>query len=131
MFKSSEKEDFNNCQESADTVIGRSIKIEGDLVSNGSIVIEGEVIGSLKTEQTLRVGENAKVKAEVKAKEAFISGKVDGNVSVDEKLELASTAELNGDIKAQTLSIAAGAIFNGHSAMTEKAGFPKPKVDEI
>jgi cytoskeletal protein CcmA (bactofilin family) len=129
MFKSSEKEEFNNFHESDDTVIGRSIKIEGDLVSNGSIVIEGEVIGSLKTEQTLRVGENAKVKAEIKAKEAFISGKVDGNVSVDGKLELASTAELNGDIKAQTLNIAAGAVFNGHCAMTEKVGLAS-KSDE-
>lgn len=131
MFKTSEKEDSNNYHESDDTVIGRSIKIEGDLVSNGSIVIEGEVVGSLKTEQTLRVGENAKVKAEVKAKEAFVSGKIDGNVSVDGKLELASTAELNGDIKAQTLSIAAGAIFNGHCAMTEKMGAIKPKSEEI
>ncbi|MBI5076790.1 polymer-forming cytoskeletal protein [Candidatus Falkowbacteria bacterium] len=129
MFKSNEKEESNNFHESDDTVIGRSIKIEGDLVSNGSIVIEGEVIGSLKTEQTLRVGENAKVKAEVKAKEAFISGKVDGNVSVDSKLELASTAELNGDIKAQTLSIAAGAIFNGRSTMTENSGAVQLKIE--
>src|SRR3989338_10210694 len=120
MFRSNDEEAKNNSMENDDTVIGRSIKIEGDLVSNGSIVVEGEVIGSLKTEQTLRIGEKAKVIAGVKAKEAFVSGRVDGNISVQGKLELAETAEVNGDIEAQTLSIAAGAIFNGKCSMTEK-----------
>jgi len=119
MFRSNDDDGRDNLAESDDTVIGHSIKIEGDLVSNGSIVVEGEVVGSLKTEQTLRVGERAKVVAEIKAKEAFISGKVNGNVSVQGKLELSETAEVNGDIQAQTLSIAAGAVFNGRSSMTE------------
>ena len=121
MFRSNDEEGKNNLVEADDTVIGRSIKIEGDLVSNGSIVIEGEVVGSLKTEQTLRVGEKAKVVAEVKAKEAFISGKVDGNVAVLGKLELAQTAEVNGDIQAQVLTIAAGAVFNGKCSMSSPA----------
>jgi cytoskeletal protein CcmA (bactofilin family) len=122
MFRSNDDESKANFAENDDTVIGRSIKIEGDLVSNGSIVVEGEVVGSLKTEQTLRIGEKAKVTAGVKAKEAFVSGRVDGNISVQGKLELAETAEVNGDIEAQTLSIAAGAIFNGKCSMTEKVG---------
>ena len=117
MFKTNDEEgrEFN---EADDTVIGHSIKIEGDLVSNGSIIVEGEVNGSVATEQTLRVGEKAKVKAEVKAREAFVSGKVDGNIDVSDKLELSETAEVNGDIQASTLTIAAGADFNGKCTMT-------------
>lgn len=120
MFKSSEMEGenvYSNNQE--DTVIGSSIKIEGDLVSNGSVLVEGEVSGTLKTEKSLKVGERAKVVADVKAKDAIISGKVQGNLEISDKIELSSTAEVNGDIKTGSLVIAAGAVFNGKCEMTE------------
>ncbi|MBT5338423.1 polymer-forming cytoskeletal protein [Candidatus Falkowbacteria bacterium] len=120
MFKSNGEEDYNE-NVVDDTVIGQSIKIEGDLVSNGSITVEGEVIGSVKTEQTLKIGERAKVKAEVNANEAFVSGKVSGNIVVKGKLELSNTAEVNGDIEASTLQIDAGAVFNGRCSMTDNA----------
>ncbi len=128
MFRSNDEEekDFNEVD---DTVIGHSIKIEGDLVSNGSITVEGEVVGSLKTEQVLRVGERAKIVADVKAREALVSGKVNGNVAVEGKLELAETAEVNGDISAATLSIAAGAVFNGRCSMTNQ-GQSAPVVEK-
>ena len=133
MFKTNDQEGgevYANNQE--DTVIGSSIKIEGDLVSNGGILVEGEVVGTLKTEKSLTVGERAKVVADVKAKEAFISGKVEGNIEVADKIELASTAEINGDIKATSLVIAAGAVFNGKCEMTELSKVEKNvKKEEV
>lgn len=120
MFKNEHEDGYTPDGNSTnDTVIGNSIKIEGDLVSNGSINVEGEVVGTLKTEQSLRVGEKAKVVADVRAQEAFIAGKVQGNIVVSDRLELASTAEVHGDIQASTLIISAGAVFNGKSTMTE------------
>ncbi len=113
MFKSNEEE-FKGME---DTVIGSSIKIEGDLVSNGSIIVEGEVIGSVKTASNVRIGDRAKVIANLEAKEALISGKVEGNVTVQDKIELLETAEVSGDIQARTVIIAAGAIFNGKCTM--------------
>jgi cytoskeletal protein CcmA (bactofilin family) len=136
MFKN-ENEDGYNSDSSAvdDTVIGSSIKIEGDLVSNGSITVEGEVVGTLKTEKTLKIGEKAKVVADVKAQEAFVSGQIQGNVLVTDRLELSSTAEINGDIQASTLIIAAGAVFNGKSTMSENGQAsvlaPEQKEEEV
>ncbi|MFH0780320.1 MAG: polymer-forming cytoskeletal protein [Parcubacteria group bacterium] len=132
MFKSNaeERENANGFAGADDTVIGNSIKIEGDMVSNGSIVVEGEVIGSLKTEKNLTVGEKAKIVADVSAKEAFISGKVQGNIKVQDKLELAASAEVNGDISASVLKIDAGAVFNGKCSMTESAPLNVTKEQE-
>ena len=45
MFRSNDEEAQDNLSGVDETVIGHSIKIEGDLVSNGSIAVEGEVIG--------------------------------------------------------------------------------------
>lgn len=129
MFKSN-GEDYKTMAGTDDTVIGGSIKIEGDLKSNGSIVVEGEVVGSLKTAASLRVGDRAKIVATVEAKEALISGKVQGNVVVQDKLELMSTAEINGDIQATTLIIAAGAVFNGKCTMTESCSAKPDKQEE-
>lgn len=125
MFKNENEDGYGSDSNAVDdTVIGSSIKIEGDLVSNGSITVEGEVVGTLKTEKTLKIGEKAKVVADVKAQEAFVSGQIQGNVLVTDRLELSSTAEINGDIQAGTLIIAAGAIFNGRSTMTESGQSP-------
>jgi len=120
MFKNGNDYDGAMAGGVEDTVIGRSIKIEGDLVSNGSINVEGEVVGSLKTDKILRVGEQAKVVAAVKAEEAFISGCVEGNIVVRGKVELASSAVVSGDIQSSVLIIASGAVFNGRSVMNEK-----------
>jgi cytoskeletal protein CcmA (bactofilin family) len=128
MFKSNDEE-YKGVE---DTVIGNSIKIEGDLVSNGSIVIEGEVMGSVKTASSLRIGDRAKVVANVEANDALISGKVDGNVIVQDKLELLESAEVNGDIQAKTVIIAAGAVFNGKCTMSgghQNSSAEKQEVD--
>jgi cytoskeletal protein CcmA (bactofilin family) len=128
MFKSNGDEDsndYNGGQE--DTVIGSSIKIEGDLKSNGSIVVEGEVSGSIQTEQDLRIGDHAKVVADVTANNAKISGTVQGNVKIKSKLSLASSAQVNGDIEAAELEINPGAVFNGKCSMTEMVKDQKPK----
>jgi len=131
MFKNSNEEDYGTEVNGVeDTLIGSSIKIEGDLVSNGSINVEGEVVGSLKTEKRLKVGEKAKVVADVKAQEAYISGVIQGNLNVAGKVELTSTARVNGDIQATTLTIAAGAIFNGKSTMPESALGAMPSKSE-
>ncbi len=116
MFRSNDAEDYKN-QGAEDTVIGSTIKIEGDLASQGSIIVEGEVSGTVKTDNSLRVGEKAKVSAEVNAREAFISGTVNGNITVLEKIELSSSAVVNGNIKTKTITIASGAIFNGNCSM--------------
>ncbi|KKR08559.1 MAG: hypothetical protein UT32_C0001G0079 [Parcubacteria group bacterium GW2011_GWC2_39_14] len=131
MFKNNEDEGYGpETNGVEDTLIGSSIKIEGDLVSNGSINVEGEVVGSLKTEKRLRVGEKAKVVADVKAQEAFISGTIQGNITVGGRLELSSTARVTGDIQSATLSIAAGAIFNGKSTMQEISSIKVEKKQE-
>jgi len=119
MFGAKEEGYNNEGTQADDTIIGSTIRIEGDLVSNGSIIVEGEVVGSLKTDKDLRVGQSAKVKADVKAAEALIAGTVDGNITVDNKLELTETARVTGDINAKTLIIQSGAVFNGSCTMEE------------
>lgn len=112
MFKKSE-----SSYTEIETIIGPSVKVEGDFAGEGDVVVEGLVTGSLKTTNNLKVGEKAKIFANISANNALIAGEVQGNIMVKEKLELTSTAKINGDIKAKSLSVIEGALLNGKVIM--------------
>ncbi len=95
------------------TVIARGVRVEGDFVSQGEVVIEGEVNGHVSTTGTLTIGSEAKLKADVQATEAIVAGTIQGNVTVKARLELKATANITGDVVCETAVIEAGACLNG------------------
>ncbi|MBI5794639.1 polymer-forming cytoskeletal protein [Candidatus Uhrbacteria bacterium] len=104
-------------QNSQETIIAQGVKVEGDFRSDGDVVIDGEVSGTVATEKFLRVGETARIKADVKAHSAVIAGEVQGNVTVGEMLELLATSKVKGDVTTARISVAAGAQVNGRLSM--------------
>lgn len=106
--------------DSVETVIGPSVKVEGDFIGEGDIIVEGKVIGNLQTNQNLRIGPQAVVEAEVKAASAYVAGKINGSVAIADSLEIASSAQISGDIVCNNLSIEAGAIINGRVSMKKE-----------
>lgn len=102
-----------------ETIVGPSVKVEGDFVSEGNIIIEGQVTGKIKTSKQLRVEEGAKVVADVAADSAVVSGEVRGNMRLATILELTPTAKVYGDVATKTLVVSAGAILQGHTLMDE------------
>jgi len=104
-------------QKEAETVIGSSVKLKGDFHGQGDIIIEGILDGSLKTTNNLFVGDKAKVRADIEAKDAKIGGEIKGNIKVKGHLEITSTAKIFGDIEVGSLSVARGAVINGKCTM--------------
>ncbi len=100
-----------------ETIIGPSVKVKGNFHGQGNIIVEGMLEGSLKTEGSLYVGIDAKIVANIEAKEAKIDGRINGNIKIDGYLEIGETAKILGDIEATSLSISKGAILNGKCAM--------------
>jgi cytoskeletal protein CcmA (bactofilin family) len=102
-----------------ETIIAASVKVEGDFASQGNVLIEGVVEGSIKTERDLRVGEQARIAADVSALNAVVAGEILGNLTVGERLELEATARVRGDVRAKVLVVSAGASINGRLSMGE------------
>lgn len=102
---------------SAETVIGPSVKVEGDLKGVGNVIIEGELKGTVTTDKDVTVGSEAIVHASVDAASAKVSGKVTGNITVKDHLEITSSANISGDVKTKTISIESGATINGQLSM--------------
>ncbi len=112
------KENNETSIKEAETIIGPSIKVKGNFHGQGNIIIEGIVEGSVKTSNSLLIGNKAKITANIEAKEAKIGGEVNGNVKIQGYLEISSGAKILGDIEASALSIEKGAVLNGKCTMS-------------
>ena len=104
----------------AETIVGPSVKIQGDLNSEGNIRIEGQVQGKIKTSQSVFIGSNAKILADILAGNAIIGGEIHGNIKIAGNLVLQSTANIEGDISCAVLRVEDGARFTGKCAMHAK-----------
>lgn len=107
----------NDTMNAAETVVGPSVKIQGDLNSEGNIRIEGQVAGKVMTTQSVHVGEAAKIAADVQAGNAIIAGEVHGNIKVTGNLILQASARIAGDITCAILRVEDGAQFTGKCSM--------------
>lgn len=96
-------------------VLSSDVEIKGTVKFTNDLVVDGRIEGEIQSEGNLTVGENARLKAEIKTGTVVVYGKVHGNIVANERVELKATAEVVGDIKAKTLSIEPGAIFVGKS----------------
>lgn len=126
MFKSSEDQIKNG--KNIETIIGPSVKVEGDFAGDGDVIVEGIVIGTLKTKNHLRIGSGAKVQAEITAQSAYIAGEVNGNIIAEGEVDLKATAKVHGDLICSQLSIEKGATINGKISMN---GLRKNQINPI
>lgn len=95
--------------------IGRSVRIEGKVVSEEDLTIDGTVDGSIELgSHSLSIGAAASVSADLFAKSITISGAVTGNVRALERIDLRATGSVTGDVTAPRLIMADGAVVAGN-----------------
>ncbi len=114
----------------AETIIGASIKVKGNFQGQGNIVIEGSVEGSLKTGANLFVGDQAKVIANIEAKDAIVNGEVRGNIKAKNYLAIGRTAKIYGDLQYGEISIEKGATINGQLLLLSEEHKRSDKIRE-
>lgn len=98
-------------------VLSSDVEIKGTVKFQHDLIVDGKIEGDIQSTGNLTVGENARLKAEIKTGTVVVYGKVHGNMTATDRVELKSSAEVIGDIKAKTLTIEAGAIFVGKSTV--------------
>jgi cytoskeletal protein CcmA (bactofilin family) len=94
--------------------VGKSLKIQGHIVSEEDLTIDGDVEGTIVVgDHTLTVGPGATVKADLTARTITVSGTVIGSVRAHELLVLGTTGSVIGAIVAARLRMADGAVVQG------------------
>jgi cytoskeletal protein CcmA (bactofilin family) len=103
-----------------DTLIGVGTVFEGDIMTEGSIAIEGKVKGRIVAKGDVVVGSVAVVEAEIATENIEVCGHITGNIRAYGRLELGATGTITGDVRAKALAIKEGGNVNGSIRMAEE-----------
>ncbi|WP_150265418.1 bactofilin family protein [Paenibacillus tepidiphilus] len=115
----------NTPVKATDSLIGHGGTLEGKVLCDTNLRIEGSFSGEIDCQGTVTVGEQGTVRSSIKAREIIIAGQVFGDVTADRTLTMMETGQLHGNIVAGALSISAGSVLNGSVAMAKQ---PAPET---
>lgn len=101
-------------------LIAKGTKITGDLLSDGDIRVDGELIGNLDTKGRLVIGASGKVEGDIKCKSCEIAGSQTGNMVISELLSLRTSSRVSGNVITGKLSIEPGSFFIGTCTMGDE-----------
>ena len=98
---------------STKNVLAQGIEITGTIKFQKDMIIDGKVDGEIKSDQgSLTIGENARIKGDIKTGEVKLFGRVKGAIRA-ERCELKANSKLDGDITTGSLKMDEGAILSG------------------
>ena len=122
MFK---KNSFEGFSEKVNTIIGKELKIKGEITGKGLIRIDGEAEGIIDNQGDVVIGEGGSVKAKLKARNITIAGNYEGELEAEGRLELKKTANISGSYRVNGLLVEEGAVVNGSIDMKNNEGAAK------
>ncbi|HYJ78676.1 MAG TPA: polymer-forming cytoskeletal protein [Longimicrobiaceae bacterium] len=106
-------------QEGSMSIIGPGMHIVGDLVTDGTVRVEGRIDGTVRAGKAVVIGKDGEVRGDIITHAAVIGGRVRGTVTAEGSLELQATCDIEGQVQAaaQHLRLEEGARFNGQVHM--------------
>ncbi len=104
----------------AQTVIGSSIVVDGEIAGDERLVVRGTVKGKIALKEALVVEASGVVEADVETASVEVAGQLTGDVVARERVELKPDARVVGDIRSPRILIADGAHFKGSVDMDVK-----------
>jgi cytoskeletal protein CcmA (bactofilin family) len=112
--------------ESGAAVIGKSVQIRGEVNGSEDLVVDGVVEGTITlNDSRLTIGQNAKVSANISARDVVVVGSLNGDVRASGKVELRQGSSLMGDLTAARLSIEENANFKGKVDLVQNSAAQK------
>ena len=103
------------------TVVGQGARLEGTVVSAGSLRVDGSVKGQINADGDVMLSPQSQVEADIRAENVTVAGKFTGNIFVKGKAELARGGRIDGNVTSKTLVVQEGGIFCGQSQMDQQA----------
>ena len=111
------------------TMIGKSIRIKGEIDASDPIYIYGSVEGTISAPaHRVTIGKEGTVKADITAREVVIMGDVCGKVHGEERVELRNEGSLLGNLSTTRLCVEEGALLQGTIDVRVPVEKAKPPV---
>jgi cytoskeletal protein CcmA (bactofilin family) len=112
-----ERREGTQMTDSEVTIVGAAAKLEGTVVSAGSLRIDGQVKGQIQADGDVTLSPQSQVEADIRAQNVSVAGRFKGNVVVKGKAHLARGGRIEGNITSKTLVVEEGGVFHGQSLM--------------
>ena len=97
--------------------IDQGVSLEGTLTLTGTFRIDGHVKGNIISEQTVILGENARVEGQIEGNRVVISGHFDGVIFARGRVEIQPKGVVTGEVHSPCMVIDPGGIFDGRCHM--------------
>ena len=104
------------------TIIGAGARLEGTVVSAGSLRIDGQIKGQINADGDVTLSPQSQVEADIRAQNVSVAGRFKGNIIVKGKAHLARGGRIDGNITSKTLVVEEGGTFHGQSIMDGSGG---------
>lgn len=115
--------------------VSQGIKVKGEISGEGNLVFDGEFEGSITlADGTFTVGPNARVTAEIEAREIIVRGEVIGSLKARERVHIWSTGKLTGNLDSRGIMIDDGAELHSKVAVprvAHEAAVPPAAAAEV
>ncbi|WP_035806857.1 bactofilin family protein [Lunatimonas lonarensis] len=107
-FKSNKQQE-ESANVSKVTVLSLGFELTGDIISKSDIRADGILVGSIRTDKKVVVGEKASITGDIIASEITISGEVVGDLYISGETTIFSSASVSGNIITEEILIHKGA----------------------
>jgi cytoskeletal protein CcmA (bactofilin family) len=100
-----------------DTLIGKGVRVQGDIEFLGGMHLDGAVAGNVRSnpapDATLSVSEIGSIDGSVEVPNVILQGQVRGDIRAAERVVLGPTARVEGDVYYGIIEMTLGAQITG------------------
>ena len=104
--------------------LSQGVSIKGSVKFLNELLLDGEVEGTIVSTGTLTIGEQARVRGEIRTKSVNVRGTVEGNIFATERCELQANCTVRGDIETPRLVVNENATFLGSAKVGTGKSLP-------
>lgn len=108
--------------------LGKGCSFDGKLTFQGTVRLDGSFTGEIFSSDTLEIGPDAEIKAEIDVGNVIIAGRIQGNIKAKQRADLKGTADVVGNIAAPVVTMEEGAVIDGSLKMGGRAREQKATV---
>lgn len=109
--------------------LGAGTEYRGDLSFKGAVRIDGKFTGTITSDGTLIVGQDAVIEGTIFVATLISSGNIKGEAKMSQQTVFHKTARFEGALTTLSLSVEEGAQIDGQISMTVKSD-PQPVPEE-
>jgi cytoskeletal protein CcmA (bactofilin family) len=121
-------------QTRVDTLIGKSVRVQGDVEFQGGLHLDGRIVGSVRSdesrESTLSVSETGFIEGTVQVPNVLLNGAVKGDIRARERVVLGATARVEGSVYYGTIEMTLGAQIKGKLVRLSPEALQAPASSE-